>query len=226
MNTNLDIVIAELEKTAKMLVQEKEACLKDFDYLGAHEFSLAARKIGRQLNVLRHLKNRNHWVIGATKRMIKNYASMYEKRPSSNTYERLKYEKEKLEQLEKEAAKNRLDTHVLQDLFYELLENKINRFTLILEERRQIKLIAKIQDSSLILSMPIPPFINNRPVFRNENTIPLQQIGFINKGEFFELTILDFQENKILKIIEILSRIIYDAFHFQDLDKPLKVIVD
>lgn len=212
MKTGLQLLIEVLQKEKDYLEQEIQTCIKEQDYLGANAFTGPLEYTSEKLQILKNLDNSNYDKIRTLKndiRWLKEMARI-DKYGFKRWQERLTEHKANLFKLEKETKKFHIDNDELIIGLEKLLSKEILGLEFVLNEKLIFSL--SIKETTLKIE------IKRRDAHSLDDTATrlgqaeLRIMGFQVNDKNAVKEIPDFQENKILPTIELLSRITYDVF--------------
>ncbi len=216
MESELDILIAKLQKEVDFFVNEQNACLDVRDYLGAHQFELALGAVRRKLKMISELKSPLLYKINLYQKAVEVFEKEEEKiaRMKSLCQKKVDELSAQLEQ-DKIVSKPQIDGDELLTAFSYLLEGKITTFDLLFDEKPYFKIVFDAIEYAIRLTVS-----RIQPAYRNESfekyeLLKLRQIGFEMEEERLVLLIQPISETKATKLLEIVARITFDAFQLE-----------
>lgn len=221
MKSYLDEIIEayQVEKDRiDLLIHE---ALKEEDYLSAHFHSNSLRHINHKLQVFNLLKDPQYDHKVSLTRMITHLqAKQIELGINYGGF--LAGMKAELEALNQRQALPVIDTQYIDDAVFDLADGRLNSFRLILIREQNLVLTFKLTRNNLLeISFPMLSDVKERSIL--EYKLPqLTSLGFISHSPeqliyFYDMT--NFKD--ALQLKELLSKIIFDVYHFMELDHPL-----
>jgi len=224
MESELQILIAELQREHDYLENELNACLKGWDFEGANAFKEPLFYTREKIRILKNIENPAHDKIISLKGKIerfKNYEMIgeYSKFPIQNKEDLIHdYEKE-LSQLENKERRFHYDSDELTICLEKILSKKISQFEIEVDEI--LFVISRKKTTLIIEILRTDNHTFDYPTTRKGLT-ELKRMGFEVSEQNAIKEISDFQEDKISPTIELLSRIAYEVFRLYG-DKKAKI---
>ena len=227
MKTDFEILIDHLQNEVDYLLSAMEECIADWDFDGAKAFREPFFYTNRKLNILKSLKNPNHYQISDLKMSIPRLEKMLtedkygrnfrdeetRQRMRSITYNSLSRDieksKAKLESLESVIIEQRVDDDRIFEIFEKLERNEISELEFEIEKDR-LFLLLNVSNQQVQLSFKTH---NNEDVdrFLTESTIAiLGEIGF--DKETLKKQIPNFNKLDKTKFLEELAIIYFEVF--------------
>jgi hypothetical protein len=216
MKSDLHILIEELQREHDYLEEELNTCLKEWDFKGAEAFKEPLFYTREKLRILKNLENPDFDSIVSLRGKIerlRDYEGTDEiaKFATQRMKDRIpEYEKELLK-LENNEKKIHDDSDELIICLEKVLAKKISQFDIAVEDEG---IVFEISKKERILKIEIRRSDNytlDYTTTKNGLT-KLKTMGFqINEMNAIK-EIRDFQEKKILSLIELLSRIAFEVF--------------
>ena len=215
MKSDLQLLIDELQKQHDHLENELNSCIEGWDFISAEVYKESLVYTREQLRILKNLNTPNYDKIYALKKRIEFYSDFksQEDRYLRYTFQRMnkkitEFKKEllKLENIEKRAH---IDSDELIICFEEILSQRINQFELeveailfkILRTGNELKIeLTRTDKKSLDYTMT------------KIGSSKLKKMGFQVEDKTAIKIVREFQVSKILPIISIISRIIFEVF--------------
>ena len=219
-------LIEYLESEKKNLENQKSDCLREWDYEGAHYFSIAIGEINRQLRILYNFNGPFY----DEKKRLENYKLLFDTDVKDIDNERLKqvYAErrkeidEQINQLKKRIPDQKLDGQEFDDAIYDLIEKRINGFKFNLRKEDNLYLDFFLIDDKALL---IATSLLNTPEDKYEALELMQKLpslGFTynenNKRMEYSYNLSKFKNSFEIKIL--ISRIIFDILYYKELDNP------
>ncbi|MEW7291649.1 hypothetical protein [Aquimarina sp. 2304DJ70-9] len=222
----LNLLIDELNRHRTNISNELNVALEDKNYLVAHYLADSYAKTNKKFNALSTIKNKNHpeiiWneqILERTKQRLKSEDTVDYLKDSLLNYIEV-YEK-KIQRFKEEKIKQTSMSNQLKNAIIELLNCKIQNIRLILKEKYSTTLNISINKNELVLVLQCDG--NER--FLDCNFTVLKSLGFIEKEKDYIYGIQKFEIDKIDIVLTLLSRFVFDAFYFESLDSPLKLLI-
>ena len=226
MKSELSEIIEYLELERTNLNAQKSDCLQQWDYKGAHYFSIALQEINHQLNILYNLNDPDYDL----KRRLESQKSFYDP-DIAETYNdtmkdyfvnKRKELDEQIQNLNNRIKKQSLDGQEFDDAIYELIEKKIESFRLHLKKQDNLFLEFRLQhEKVMIIFIRLDDQLEKNYLISDIKK-KLLALGFTSTEEnnsleyFYDLTI--FKNSFDIKIF--VSRIIFDILYYKSLDNP------
>jgi hypothetical protein len=217
----------EIEKNnLDLLIQE---CLLDLDYLGAHYHLQAMQEVNFRLQTLQNLKD----PFFDSKHHLETMKSFYQRNIPDSDARMNDFYRDQINNLEKEILDLnnkkitvRLDGQEFDDAIYDIIEGKINSFRFHLIKEQNLYLDFHIKDGkTLIISFTPMDNLIGEYVISDSTLHALKGIGFDHNAEIDCLEYVydagTFRNSIFLKTL--VSRIVFDAWYYKDLDNPTSI---
>jgi hypothetical protein len=224
--SELTELIEYLESEKNNLEKQKNDCLRESDYEGAHYFSPALQEINRQLNVLYNLDDPDY----DEKSRLERYKSTFDIPLEGFECEHLKGiyapRKKELEDqiqgLNNRIKKQTLDGQEFDDAVYELIEKRITGFRLHLKRKENCYLDFMLNENNSILisSNPLGDSEDDYLMTQLKEKMPELGFAFNDRKNCMEYSyeLRTFKNSFDIKVL--VSRIVFDVFYYKELDNP------
>jgi len=214
-------LIEYLESEKENLNKQQQDCLSQYDYKGAHYFSIALGEVNRQLEILYNFSDSLY----DEKQRLENYKSFLKvdseglKKAFS---ERIKEIEDRIVQLNSSTKDQKLDGQEFDDVIYELIEKQISGFKFHLKRKENCYLDFKLYDNRTILVSTNPLDHLKDEYAINYLNDKFYALGFVFNAKTSSMEYF-YSLEKFKNSIEIktlTSRIIFDIFYYKELDNP------
>ena len=233
MKSDLDLLIAEYAREKSKLQEQVDECLQQGHYLEADLLSRALQNVNEELRTLTNLENRNYDEI----ERLKSRIALYEERLTGKSnwsesaydqfYERkLQQMRAELEVLKVESEEFHLDSQVIYDLLMDMCKGNTRGFKMQLIKKANFYLrVSLLQASTLELAFTPSQQLNDAYLLNTREKAKLKIIGFHENDGSFTMQVLNFHVAKANSVIEVLARVVFEAFYFKIFDKVVNIEV-
>jgi len=224
--SELSELIEYLELERSNLNTQKNDCLQQWDYEGAHYFSIGLQEVNHQLNILYRLSDPDFDL----KRDLELQKSFYDPdiKETYNYAMKGYFEKkrkeldEQIQNLNNRIKKQSLDGQEFDDSIYELIEKKISGFRFHLKKEDNLFLEFRLQNEKALIISTTLDDQSEKDYLMSDIRHKLQALGFTfneenNSPEYF-YDLKFFKNSFEIKIL--VSRIIFDILYYKSLDSP------
>lgn len=216
MKNEHQILIEELQREHDYLENELNTCIKEWDFEGAEAFKVPLFYTREKLQILKNLDNPDHDNIVELREKIERLKNHETKDEFLQfAIQRMKnkipeYEKE-LSNLENKKRRFHYDSDELIICFEKIINKEIEEFEIEIEENG-IAFEISIKESKLKIEIRGTDKHTLEYKTTKMGLIELKKMGFLVMETNATIEIEEFEEKKILSVIELLSRIAYDVF--------------
>lgn len=232
MKPDIDQLIEYYEAEQTTLDALIKECLLDWDYKRAHYHAVALKKVNRKLQILRNLKDpfyRDKTFLEDKKLAIEKLISD-ESLKDAEEFLRSNIDEidKKVAALKSKKVPGKPENQDFDDAIFDLVERKISGFKFHLKKQENLYMQFKLkEESSLVISFTPIDQLGEFSYFHSSVT-KLKLIGFQinNKTNCYEYiyNIADFTNSIFLKTL--VSRVVFDALFYEDLDKPAYIEIE
>ena len=226
--SDLEILEQTLEMEHENLKGESNQSIEGVeDFVIAAKFDRALENVHRKLGIIKELRHRNNYRLRRKEDWLKwtrNRMQKYGNAHMDSNWQREITDLEgEIRDLRSQQKEQRLDTYYIQEALYLLLEGKIRFFSIFYDENVKKDFLIDVSLISGVLSMRvILNFDYGYSRFDNEQLLTkLHHLGFEESKEEWLLEWPEFKGSDILSVMELLSRIFYEGFYAECLQKPL-----
>jgi hypothetical protein len=217
----LNILISQLEEEKQRLTASMQQFLNEGEFLMAHYQSEALQKLSMKIQAVNNFADKLYDEKVYTKRRIESYKKIQQVQETSlpKEYYDKKIETEilKLEKLNQVPIEetSMKESHLLKETLTDLMEKKIKSFRLILKKNSNFYLDLQMIKKNLVVLFPFTKLSNNDFIWYEEKLRTLENLGFqLNQNKLI-LHLNGTQEEIINKLMQILSKIVFDVFYFK-----------
>ena len=226
MKPDLDILIDEYLEERKFVKAQIDDFVKEWNFLEAHYLSIGLRDINRQLQTLQNFKDPYQQEVESLTRRIKSYEKNLLGIPKDRLDQFLQELKDELDTLKKKEIPFRLDTQEIYDLLMDMCRGQAKGFKMNLMEDENLYLKVLLKPSSqLNLSFTPTDQLKSIYLLNDEHKAKLRVIGFQEKGTVLMMEIEEFSPTKVNYVIEVLARIVFEAFFYKMFEKVIDLEV-
>ncbi len=221
----LDLLINELKEQKDALHKQITEAAEDWEFLTAEYLIDSYREAKKKFDTVSAIKNNNHRTISFNEYMI----GIHKKSLNRETEEyRQKIDKESIAECEEKirrlkAEKNELrpETSNLKDAIEQLYDQNIRNIQLVLKEKYEASLHLSLHENNIKIALEC----NGNEGYLDCNFDMLKSLGFNQEASNYIYVFKDATEQKTGILLTFLSRCIFDVFHVESLDNPMKLIV-
>ena len=226
MKPDLDILIDEYLEERKFVKAQIDDFVKEWNFLEAHYLSIGLRDINRQLQTLQNFKDPYQQEVESLTRRIKSYEKNLLGIPKDRLDQFLQELKDELDTLKKKEIPFRLDTQEIYDLLMDMCRGQANGFKMNLMEDENLYLKVLLKPSSQ-LNLSFTPMDQLKSIYllNDEHKAKLRVIGFQERGTVLMMEIEEFSPTKVNYVIEVLARIVFEAFFYKMFEKVIDLEV-
>ena len=226
MKPDLDILIDEYLEERKFVKAQIDDFVKEWNFLEAHYLSIGLRDINRQLQTLQNFKDPYQQEVESLTRRIKSYEKNLLGIPKDRLDQFLQELKDELDTLKKKEIPFRLDTQEIYDLLMDMCRGQAKGFKMNLMEDENLYLKVLLKPSSqLNLSFTPTDQLKSIYLLNDEHKAKLRVIGFQERGTVLMIEIEEFSPTKVNYVIEVLARIVFEAFFYKMFEKVIDLEV-
>ncbi len=226
MKPDLDILIDEYLEERKFVKAQIDDFVKEWNFLEAHYLSIGLRDINRQLRTLQNFKDPYQQEVESLTRRIKSYEKNLLGIPKDRLDQFLQELKDELDTLKKKEIPFRLDTQEIYDLLMDMCRGQAKGFKMNLMEDENLYLKVLLKPSSqLNLSFTPTDQLKSIYLLNDEHKAKLRVIGFQERGTVLMMEIEEFSPTKVNYVIEVLARIVFEAFFYKMFEKVIDLEV-
>ena len=217
----LSIVMDSLHEQKQNLKQQIDAATADWQFDTAHYLADAYEEVNKHFNTVALLKNKYHQDIVQTERMLSYYKKQLEE--GVEDYRRksilnsIKSNELTLQRLKTEAPPLRKPSKEIEHAMVQLQANDIKGIKLILKAKHNIDIQITKPDSAFVIILTI----DTQNPYVECNFTKLKSLGFTGGEKAFTHS----KCTSVESVVNVLSRVTFEAFPFQTLDKPVQMIV-
>jgi len=219
MKNELDSIIDEFQREQDYLQSSLEDCIAEWDFKFAVHFKTSYAVTRDALRVLKNFQNSNFDKMEELAGRIHYQQQLIKKNKDDQNFMKYfvnqipAYEKE-LEILKQSKPKWRVDGDALITALESLLENKIKTLEIVLDEKRNGKLILFLSGPLLKIQLVYgTEFTYDHYLGKGELT-KLRKIGFDVERVPFELAMEKPEYQHVSYIMEPIARVCFDVFRF------------
>lgn len=226
MKSDLDILIDEYLEERKFVKDQIDDFVKEWNFLEAHYLSIGLSDINRQLQTLQNFKDPYRQEVESLTRRIKSYEKNLLGIPKDRLDQFLQEMKEELDALKKKEIPFRLDTQEIYDLLMDMCRGQAKGFKMNLMEDENLYLKVLLKPSSQ-LNLSFTPMDQLKSIYllNDEHKAKLKVIGFQERDTVLTMEIEEFNPTKMNYVIEILARIVFEAFFYKMFEKVIDLEV-
>ena len=226
MKSDLDILIDEYLEERKFVKDQIDDFVKEWNFLEAHYLSIGLRDINRQLQTLQNFKDPYRQEVESLTRRIKSYEKNLLGIPKDRLDQFLQEMKEERDTLKKKEIPFRLDTQEIYDLLMDMCRGQAKGFKMNLMEDENLYLKVLLKPSSQ-LNLSFTPMDQLKSIYllNDEHKAKLKVIGFQERDTVLTMEIEEFNPTKMNYVIEILARIVFEAFFYKMFEKVIDLEV-
>lgn len=226
MKPDLDILIDEYLEERKFVKAQIDDFVKEWNFLEAHYLSIGLRDINRQLQTLQNFKDPYQQEVESLTRRIKSYEKNLLGIPKDRLDQFLQELKDELDTLKKKEIPFRLDTQEIYDLLMDMCRGQAKGFKMNLMEDENLYLKVLLKPSSQ-LNLSFTPMDQLKSIYllNDEHKAKLRVIGFQERGTVLMMEIEEFSPTKVNYVIEVLARIVFEAFFYKMFEKVIDLEV-
>ena len=226
MKPGLDILIDEYLEERKFVKAQIDDFVKEWNFLEAHYLSIGLRDINRQLQTLQNFKDPYQQEVESLTRRIKSYEKNLLGIPKDRLDQFLQELKDELDTLKKKEIPFRLDTQEIYDLLMDMCRSQAKGFKMNLMEDENLYLKVLLKPSSQ-LNLSFTPMDQLKSIYllNDEHKAKLRVIGFQERGTVLMMEIEEFSPTKVNYVIEVLARIVFEAFFYKMFEKVIDLEV-
>ncbi len=226
MKPDLDILIDEYLEERKFVKAQIDDFVKEWNFLEAHYLSIGLRDINRQLQTLQNFKDPYQQEVESLTRRIKSYEKNLLGIPKDRLDQFLQELKDELDTLKKKEIPFRLDTQEIYDLLMDMCRGQAKGFKMNLMEDENLYLKVLLKPSSqLNLSFTPTDQLKSIYLLNDEHKAKLRVIGFQERGTVLMMEVEEFSPTKVNYVIEVLARIVFEAFFYKMFEKVIDLEV-
>ena len=226
MKPDLDILIDEYLEERKFVKAQINDFVKEWNFLEAHYLSIGLRDINRQLQTLQNFKDPYQQEVESLTRRIKSYEKNLLGIPKDRLDQFLQELKDELDTLKKKEIPFRLDTQEIYDLLMDMCRGQAKGFKMNLMEDENLYLKVLLKPSSqLNLSFTPTDQLKSIYLLNDEHKAKLRVIGFQERGTVLMMEVEAFSPTKVNYVIEVLARIVFEAFFYKMFEKVIDLEV-
>ena len=226
MKPDLDILIDEYLEERKFVKAQIDDFVKEWNFLEAHYLSIGLRDINRQLQTLQNFKDPYQQEVESLTRRIKSYEKNLLGIPKDRLDQFLQELKDELDTLKKKEIPFRLDTQEIYDLLMDMCRGQAKGFKMNLMEDENLYLKVLLKPSSqLNLSFTPTDQLKSIYLLNDEHKAKLRVIGFQERGTVLVMEVEAFSPTKVNYVIEVLARIVFEAFFYKMFEKVIDLEV-
>ncbi len=226
MKPGLDILIDEYLEERKFVKAQIDDFVKEWNFLEAHYLSIGLRDINRQLQTLQNFKDPYQQEVESLTRRIKSYEKNLLGIPKDRLDQFLQELKDELDTLKKKEIPFRLDTQEIYDLLMDMCRGQAKGFKMNLMEDENLYLKVLLKPSSQ-LNLSFTPMDQLKSIYllNDEHKAKLRVIGFQERGTVLVMEVEAFSPTKVNYVIEVLARIVFEAFFYKMFEKVIDLEV-
>ena len=226
MKPDLDILIDEYLEERKFVKAQIDDFVKEWNFLEAHYLSIGLRDINRQLQTLQNFKDPYQQEVESLTRRIKSYEKNLLGIPKDRLDQFLQELKDELDTLKKKEIPFRLDTQEIYDLLMDMCRGQAKGFKMNLMEDENLYLKVLLKPSSQ-LNLSLTPMDQLKSIYllNDEHKAKLRVIGFQERGTVLMMEVEEFSPTKVNYVIEVLARIVFEAFFYKMFEKVIDLEV-
>ncbi|RLJ77488.1 hypothetical protein [Pedobacter alluvionis] len=226
MNEEINELLSIYEQEKKLIESIIEEDRIDNDYIAIHINSKNLNRIQRQIALIKSLID----PYAQEKEQLKRTIDFFVKKSEleeSNEYRThmLAQIDQKLDQLNSYKPGYFNDGQEFDDVIFDLAEQKIEGFIFNLKKENKLALLFKRMDKEILLSVTNIKKLKKQHILDKNSRAVLKSIGFKEEKHLDSLVFTygldNFKDAIFIKTI--VSRVIFDAFYFQELDKKTTI---
>ena len=225
MDNQLTILISVYEEEKARLQKLIDECVQESEYLYAHYHSQALDKITTTLHTLKNFEDRFYKEKDFRLERIaiwKQALSLAISDDMKEYYEMIiqmeEEDLEKLNQISKQQAANP-NSSIFDDALVKLVEKKIKNLKLILKKTDNFFLGFTYSTKKLKVSLPYVRQHKKKRLLDDESITSFQNLGFDLSQNKLTLILSGNKEDILHQLKVILSKIVFEIFHFKKFDK-------
>lgn len=220
------MLIDEYLEERKFVKAQIDDFVKEWNFLEAHYLSIGLRDINRQLQTLQNFKDPYQQEVASLTRQIKSYEKNLLGIPKDRLDQFLQELKDGLDTLKKKEIPFRLDTQEIYDLLMDMCRGQAKGFKMNLMEDENLYLKVLLKPSSqLNLSFTPTDQLKSIYLLNDEHKAKLRVIGFQERGTLLMMEVEEFSPTKVNYVIEVLARIVFEAFFYKMFEKVIDLEV-
>lgn len=220
------MLIDEYLEERKFVKAQIDDFVKEWNFLEAHYLSIGLRDINRQLQTLQNFKDPYQQEVASLTRQIKSYEKNLLGIPKDRLDQFLQELKDELDTLKKKEIPFRLDTQEIYDLLMDMCRGQAKGFKMNLMEDENLYLKVLLKPSSqLNLSFTPTDQLKSIYLLNDEHKAKLRVIGFQERGTLLMMEVEEFSPTKVNYVIEVLARIVFEAFFYKMFEKVIDLEV-
>ena len=217
----LSIVMDSLREQKENLKQQINTATADWQFDTAHYLADAYEEVNKQFNTIALLQNKYHQDILQTERMLSYYKKQLEKDVEDyrrkSLLDSIKSNELTLQRLKTEAPPLRKPSKEIEHAVVQLQANELKGIKVILKAKHDISIQITKPDSAFVIILTI----DTQNPYVECNFTKLKSLGFTEGEKVF----MHSNCTSVESVVNVLSRVTFEAFPYQTLDKPVQMMV-